>query len=155
MAKENQVSHNRLMRMDYAKQTPQRLFQDRDRDQYDIFVEINRTPQNKIEGNNLLQSRCNPKLLFITSPMVKKATPVPPNAPIKFKKHFPKEGLKPKKLRFTDKEVEEIENRNHAQKATDCVIKIYGLKLITERINVLKLIIKRIDHMEKNNMKEK
>lgn len=59
---------------------------------------------------------------------MKKTTPIPPNAPVKFKKHFSKEGLKPKKLRFVDKEVEEAENTKHSQKSADCVIKIFNHK---------------------------
>lgn len=65
---------------------------------------------------------------------MRKTTPIPPNAPIKFKKHFSKEGLKPKKLRFTDKEEEEVKNRNHVQNTTDCAIKIFNHKSSKQRV---------------------
>ena len=45
MANKNQDNRNCLMHIDYVKQTPRRLFQDWDRDQYDIFVEINHSSQ--------------------------------------------------------------------------------------------------------------
>lgn len=50
--------------------------------------------------------------------------PVPPNAPIKPRKFFSKEGLKPKKLRFTDKEKNETEDDNCSEKSVDYSIKI-------------------------------
>lgn len=54
--------------------------------------------------------------MFVTSPTARRTTPVPPNAPIKPRKPFFKEGLKPKKLRFTDKEKDETEDENYCQK---------------------------------------
>lgn len=66
--------------------------------------------------------------LFVTSPRAGRTTPVPPNAPIKPRKPFPKEGLKPKKLRFTDKEKDETENENCSKKSADFPIKMFKQK---------------------------
>lgn len=60
--------------------------------------------------------------LFVISPTGKRNTPIPPNAPIKPKKPFPKEGLKPKKLRFTDKEKNETEDEKcRSSKSTNSI----------------------------------
>lgn len=59
--------------------------------------------------------------MFVTSPTTTRITPVPPNAPIKPRKPFSKEGLKPKKLRFTDKEEDEnciLKNANFVIKTS-------------------------------------
>lgn len=66
--------------------------------------------------------------LFVTSPTAKRTTPVPPNAPIKPKKPFSKEGLKPKKLRFTDKEKDETEDENCSKKSANFSIKMFKQK---------------------------
>lgn len=60
--------------------------------------------------------------------MAKRTTPVPPNAPIKPRKSFSKVGLKPKKLRFTDKEKDEIYGENHSYKSADYSIKVLDHK---------------------------
>lgn len=57
--------------------------------------------------------------LFVISPTTRLKTPVPPNAPIKSRKPFPKEGLKPKKLRFTDKDKDETKGENYSKNSTD------------------------------------
>ena len=57
--------------------------------------------------------------MFVISPTVKSITPVPPNAPIKPRKLFSKEGLKPKKLRFTDEEKDETEDEHNSEKSVD------------------------------------
>jgi len=49
---------------------------------------------------------------------------VPPNAPIKPKKSFSKVGLKPKKLHFTDKEKDRIDDENCFQQSADYSIKV-------------------------------
>lgn len=55
---------------------------------------------------------------------------MPPNAPIKPRKSFPKVGLKPKKLRFTDKEKDGIGDKNCFQKSADYSIKVLDNKVI-------------------------
>ncbi|KYN06473.1 Zinc finger CW-type PWWP domain protein 1 [Cyphomyrmex costatus] len=45
--------------------------------------------------------------------------PVPPNAPIKPKKLFSKEGLKPKRLCFIDEEMDETADENSSEKSVD------------------------------------
>lgn len=79
--------------------------------------------------------------LFVTSPTAKRTTPVPPNAPIKPRKSFSKVGLKPKKLRFTDKEKDEIDGENCSQKSAD-----YSVKVLDHKATFLK---------EKGELKDK
>lgn len=82
--------------------------------------------QNGVLASSLLHSY-TPQL-FVISPTARRATPVPPNAPIKPRKPFSKEGLKPKKLRFTDKENDETKDENCFQKSADFSIKMYKQK---------------------------
>lgn len=55
---------------------------------------------------------------------------MPPNAPIKPRKSFSKVGLKPKKLRFTDKEKDGIDDENCLHKSVDYSIKVPDNKAI-------------------------
>ncbi|XP_011864319.1 PREDICTED: uncharacterized protein LOC105560114 [Vollenhovia emeryi] len=97
----------------HTRQTTLQLFQDRDRER-DIVAEIGpATPRNRAWASSFLPSY-TPQL-FVTSPIAIRTVPVPPNAPIKPRKSFPKEGLKPKKLHFTDNETEK---ENSSQKST-------------------------------------
>lgn len=65
MANKSQDNRNCLMHIDYVKQTPRRLFQDWDRDQYDIFVEINHTSQvNRKQSLTELLNKTNLNLLI-------------------------------------------------------------------------------------------
>ncbi|KAG5334023.1 ZCPW1 protein, partial [Acromyrmex charruanus] len=94
-----------------------RLFEDRDRKR-DIVAEVARTiPWNETWNSSSHSSYTSQ--LFVISPTVKSITPVPPNAPIKPRKLFSKEGLKPKKLRFTDEEKDETENEHNSEKSVD------------------------------------
>ncbi|TGZ32266.1 Zinc finger CW-type PWWP domain protein 1 [Temnothorax longispinosus] len=94
-----------------------------------------------IPGDDFLQQRADHRVLngvwasslllsltpqlFVTSPTTTiRATPVPPNAPIKLRKPFSKEGLKPKKLRFTDKDKDGTEDENYSKKSADFFIKM-------------------------------
>ncbi|EGI62651.1 Zinc finger CW-type PWWP domain protein 1 [Acromyrmex echinatior] len=94
-----------------------RLFEDRDRKR-DIVAEVARTiPWNETWSSSSHSSYTSQ--LFVISPTVKSITPIPPNAPIKPRKLFSKEGLKPKKLRFTDEEKDEAENEHNSEKSVD------------------------------------
>ncbi|XP_050450419.1 uncharacterized protein LOC126850971 [Cataglyphis hispanica] len=111
--------------IDHTKQTPMRLFKDRNCERSNIAAEVEQTiPRNEAWGSFWFRIF----ELFVTSPTVKRTTPVPPNAPIKPRKSFFKVGLKPKKLRFTDKEKDEIDGENRSQKSADYSIKVLDHK---------------------------
>ncbi|XP_071646527.1 uncharacterized protein [Temnothorax longispinosus] len=116
-------SRDNRNRVDHTRQTTIRLFEDQDRE-HDIVAEVGRTtPRNGVWASSLLLS-LTPQL-FVTSPTTTiRATPVPPNAPIKLRKPFSKEGLKPKKLRFTDKDKDGTEDENYSKKSADFFIKM-------------------------------
>lgn len=80
--------------------------------------------QNEAWDSSLLSTYTSQ--LFVISPPTRMTTPVPPNAPIKPRKPFSKEGLKPKKLRFTDKD--ETKDENCSKKSADVSIKMSKLK---------------------------
>lgn len=65
--------------------------------------------------------------------MIEKTIPVPPNAPIKMRKHFFKKDLKPKKLRFPDKEKDKPNNENYSQRSVD-----YSSNIFHQKESVLK-----------------
>ncbi|XP_028047072.1 uncharacterized protein LOC105828627 isoform X2 [Monomorium pharaonis] len=106
---------------DYTGQTTMWFF--KDQDQRDIDMEVGQTTsRNKAWDNSLLSTyTCQ---LFAISPTTRITTPVPPNAPIKPRKLFSKEGLKPKKLRFTDKDKNEVKNENCFKKSTNFSIEM-------------------------------
>ncbi|XP_011702753.1 PREDICTED: uncharacterized protein LOC105458867 [Wasmannia auropunctata] len=115
--------------VEHTKQTTIWLFQDRNREQYDHIAKIEQTTPARSEawGSSLLPSYTSQ--LFVISPIARRAnTPVLPNAPMKSRKPFCKEGLKPKKLRFTDKEKDETGNENYSQKSANFSIKIFKQK---------------------------
>ncbi|XP_024886036.1 zinc finger CW-type PWWP domain protein 1-like [Temnothorax curvispinosus] len=116
-------SRDNRNRVDHTRQTTIRLFEDQDRE-HDIVAEVGRTtPRNGVWASSLLLS-LTPQL-FVTSPTTTiRATPVPPNAPVKLRKPFSKEGLKPKKLRFTDKDKDGTEDENYSKKSADFFIKM-------------------------------
>lgn len=60
---------------------------------------------------------------------------MPPNAPVKLRKSFSKVGLKPKKLHFTDKETDEIEDENCSQKSVDYSLKVLDRKATFSKDN--------------------
>jgi len=85
--------------------------------------------------------------LFLISPIAKRITPVPPNAPIKPRKPFSKKGLKPKKLRFTDKEKDEMGNENYSQKSTD-----FSIKMSKQKAEISKLQGKSLGKLDRENL---
>jgi len=85
--------------------------------------------------------------LFLISPIARRMTPVLPNAPIKSRKPFSKKGLKPKKLRFTDKEKDEMENKNYSQKSTD-----FSIKMSKQKADISKLQGESIERLDRENL---
>ncbi|XP_018376321.1 PREDICTED: uncharacterized protein LOC108769699 [Trachymyrmex cornetzi] len=131
-------------RVDHTRQTI-RLFEDRDRKR-NIIAEIARTiPWNEAWSSSSHSSYTSQ--LFIISPTVKRTMPVPPNAPIKPRKSFSKEGLKPKKLRFTDKEEDETEDENNSEKSVDLSTMFERKKEFSK-----KQVPGRLDHENLNTM---
>lgn len=64
---------------------------------------------------------------------IEKTIPVPPNAPIKMRKHFSKKDLKPKKLRFPDKERDEANTKNYYQGSVDYSPNIFNRKDVLKK----------------------
>ncbi|XP_011644195.1 uncharacterized protein LOC105431614 [Pogonomyrmex barbatus] len=114
-------------RKDGTRQMPILLFEaHRGLEQHE---EVGRTTSRyRVSGNFLRSSSSFASQLFVTSPIAKRTTPVPPNAPIKLRKPFSKARLKPKKLRFVDKEKDEAKDENCSQKRTNYSIKIFKQK---------------------------
>ncbi|KAL0108238.1 hypothetical protein PUN28_015054 [Cardiocondyla obscurior] len=94
------------------------LFKDQDHDRHEIAAEIKEPSlQMRVWSDSFFPSGTF-ELGITDTPISQKASLIPPNAPIKPRKHVCKKDLKPKKLYFTDKELEnERDDANCSQKS--------------------------------------